>query len=348
MSLCAFCLLLLLASVSLPTHALPAGSRLYPLPDGALHVRLLQPPHLQQVAQTDVAVLLISGPNENFHADSAWYALWQPLLAQHYRTFLVDRRSSGFSSDTTAPSYRAFAKDLALLLPQLPARQFLLVSFASGSISARLLAEQPAMQPRLAGLVLIDPDIPLPEALALYNGYPADWYRANLAELLSALEKGVWNERTAKKLTAEQQHIEQLVPKELQPVFDRDYLQQVFQTRQRLERQQARAREIAAYQADLAAYTQTPWQQSAVPVSVVDSAFETPQIAADEKQAPVLRRWQQQGSDWSRQLCAQSGGVYLPLASTEHLLMFSETDALTSLVKQLLPTQPLPQGKPAR
>ena len=37
--------LLLLSTLltSLTLVALPAGSRLYPLPDGALHVRLLQP-----------------------------------------------------------------------------------------------------------------------------------------------------------------------------------------------------------------------------------------------------------------------------------------------------------------
>ena len=42
--------LLLLSALltSLTLVALPAGSRLYPLPDGALHVRLLQPDALQR------------------------------------------------------------------------------------------------------------------------------------------------------------------------------------------------------------------------------------------------------------------------------------------------------------
>ena len=100
----------------------------------------------------DTAIVLIAGPNQNFHADSAWFALLQPLLAQHYRTYAIDRQSSAFSSDTAQPSYRKFAVDLARTLPQLQAKQFLLVSFASSSITARLLADDPAIAPRLAGL----------------------------------------------------------------------------------------------------------------------------------------------------------------------------------------------------
>ena len=167
-------------------RALPAGSALYPLPDGALHVRLLQPAGLG-AQPVDTAILLISGPNQHFFADSGWFALLQGQLAQQHRTYAIDRQSSGFSSDTPKPSYRKFATDLARVLPQLAAKKFLLVSFASGSITARLLADNPAVAPRLAGLVLIDPDVPTPAALALYNGAPADWYRANLAQLLPQL-----------------------------------------------------------------------------------------------------------------------------------------------------------------
>ena len=141
-----------------------------------------------------------------------------------------------------------------------------------------MLADDPAIAPRLAGLLLIDPDVPTPAAQALYNGYPADWYRANLAVLLPELAKGVWNERTAQKLSAELAHLRQIVPAQLQPQTDWDYLQQIFATRQRISRQQARAIEIAEYQADLTLYNQSPWLHSRVPVSVIDGDFEAPLI----------------------------------------------------------------------
>ena len=331
--------LLLLSALltSLTLAALPAGSRLYPLPDGALHVRLLQPEAFRN-QYVDTAIVLIAGPNQNFHADSAWFALLQPLLAQHYRTYAVDRQSSGFSSDTARPSYRKFATDLARILPQLQAKQFLLVSFASSSITARLLADDPAIAPRLAGLVLIDPDVPTPAAQALYNGYPADWYRANLAVLLPELAKGVWNERTAQKLSAELAHLRQIVPAQLQPQTDWDYLQQIFATRQRISRQQARAIEIAEYQADLALYNQSRWLHSRVPVSVIDGDFEAPLIAAATEDRARLQRWRQEGLDWGKSLAGNSGGRYLALADTEHLLMFSAAPALAEFIGQLLAT----------
>lgn len=238
-------------------QALPKRSTLYPLPDGALHVRLLQPDS-QKAQQVDTAIVLIAGLNQHFFADTGFFALLQPVLAQQHRTYAVDRQSSGFSSDTKTPSYRKFASDLALLLPQLPARKFLLVSFASGSISARLLADDPAIAPRLHGLLLLDPDVPTPAALELYNGAPADWYRAHLKELLPELAKGVWNDRTAKKISAELTQIRQLVPPAQQQLTDWNYLQQLQASRLPVKRQQARAMEIARYQADLAAYTQTP------------------------------------------------------------------------------------------
>lgn len=321
--------------LSASIQALPAGSTLYPLPDGALHVRLLQPArlHNQPVA---TAIVLISGPNQHFFADSAWFALLQPLLARHYRTYAIDRQSSGFSSETPRPSYRKFAADLALVLPQLQAEKFLLVSFASGSISARLLTDQPAIAARLTGLVLIDPDVPTPTALKLYNGAPADWYRAHLDELLPELATGVWNRRTADKNNQDLAHIRQLVPAAQQTLMDWDYLQQLQATRLRIIRQQARAIEIAEYQADLAAYTKTPWQQSRVPVSVVDSDFEAKIIADATEDRDRLERWRRDGLEFATTLPANSGGLSLLLPAQEHLLMFSHATELQQFINRLM------------
>jgi len=316
-------------------RALPAGSALYPLPDGALHVRLLQPAGLG-AQPVDTAILLISGPNQHFFADSGWFALLQGQLAQQHRTYAIDRQSSGFSSDTPKPSYRKFATDLARVLPQLAAKKFLLVSFASGSITARLLADNPAVAPRLAGLVLIDPDVPTPAALALYNGAPADWYRANLAQLLPQLASGVWNDRTAKKISAELAHIRQIVPAALQADTDWQYLQQLQATRLSVKRQQARAMEIAEYQADLAAYTTTPWLESQVPVSVVDGDFEAALIKAAGEDQAQLALWRADGLNFARTLTRNSGGQLLELSTQEHLLMFSHSTALQQLINSLM------------
>lgn len=338
---------LLLCSCVLQASSLPGGSGLYPIPDGALHIRQLEPARLK-TQPVDVAVLLIAGPNEHFFADSGFFALLQPVLAQQHRTYAVDRQSSGFSSDTTTPSYRKFASDLAQVLPQLQAKKFLLVSFASGSITARLLADDPAIAPRLHGLLLLDPDVPTPAALELYNGAPADWYRAHLQELLPELAKGVWNDRTAQKISAELQQIRQLVPPAQQTLTDWDYLQQLQATRLPVNRQQARAIEIAKYQADLAAYTQTPWQQSVVPVSVVDSDFEAPLIADAKEDKARLMRWRQDGLEFAATLAKNSGGRFVALPAQNHLLMFSHSTELAQLIDELVAAQTKPLDSASR
>ncbi len=338
---------LLLCSCALQASSLPGGSGLYPLPDGALHIRQLEPARLK-TQPVDIAILLIAGPNEHFFADSGFFALLQPVLAQQHRTYAVDRQSSGFSSDTTTPSYRKFAKDLAQVLPQLQAKKFLLVSFASGSITARLLADDPAIAPHLHGLLLLDPDVPTPAALELYNGAPADWYRAHLTELLPELAKGVWNDRTAQKISAELKQIRQLVPPAQQTLTDWDYLQQLQATRLPVNRQQARAIEIAEYQADLAAYTQTPWQQSAVPVSVVDSDFEAPLIAEAKEDKARLARWRQDGQEFAAALAKNSGGRFVALPAQNHLLMFSHSTELAQLIDELLAAQTKPLDSASR
>ncbi len=68
---------------------------------------------------TQPVLILLSGPNQNYHADSAWFALLQPLLAQHYQVHAIDRLGNGWSDDDEDLSYRRFADDLARLLPKL-------------------------------------------------------------------------------------------------------------------------------------------------------------------------------------------------------------------------------------
>ena len=35
------------------------------------------------------SIILLSGPNENWHSDSAWFALLQPLLAKQYHVISI-------------------------------------------------------------------------------------------------------------------------------------------------------------------------------------------------------------------------------------------------------------------
>lgn len=265
------------------------------------------------------AVVLLAGPNQNYHSDSAWFAALQPLLAQSYRVYSIDRLGNAFSSTADTLSYQRFADDLAAVLQQLGEQQIVLVAFSSASITASRFYQQYQQQFDLKAMLYIDPDIPLPHSLSLYQSYPADWYLANLEALLPQIATGAWNERTLTKIQQEHEQAVQLVAQHPQ-LMDWSYYEQISQQRLLIPHQQARAREIATYIADLNSYAQLPMVTS-IPVSVIDSDFEladTENATAEELAA--LRLWQQEGTSWSKEQASLSNGQYIALADSEHLV----------------------------
>lgn len=318
------------ASLTEPT--LPVGSARVRVEQQAFHVRSMGQQH------NGPAIILMAGPNTNYHSDSAWFALLQPLLAKHHRVHVIDRLSNGWSDSIETPSYRRFAHDLAAVLQQLQEQQVILVAFSSASISARLFYEDYANAFDIKAMLWIDPDIPLPHSLSLYKGYPADWYQANLPALLPHLANGGWTERTLAKLQLEREQVQQLVPAQYQSLMDWSYFDLASQQRLLTGHQQGRAREIASYAADLDAYAQLAWL-TAIPVSVIDTDFEKADIAADPENAESLLLWQQEGSEWSRLQAELSHGQYIALQDADHLLMFQQPEqikrALDTLLQQL-------------
>lgn len=321
------------AGLTEPT--LPVGSARVQVEQQAFHVRSMG----QQ--QSGPAIILMAGPNGNYHSDSAWFALLQPLLAKHYRVHVIDRLSNGWSDDVDSPSYRRFAHDLAAVLKQLQEQQVVLVAFSSASISARLFYEDYAKDFDIKAMLWIDPDIPQPHSLSLYKSYPADWYQANLPALLPHLASGAWTERTLTKLQVEREQVQQLVSAEHQSVMDWSYFDLASQQRLLLSHQQARAKEIANYAADLDAYAELAWL-TAIPVSIIDTDFEKAQITADPAQADSVLLWQQEGSEWSRLQAEMSHGQYIPLTNADHLLMLQQPEQIARALEVLLQQLQLP------
>ncbi len=311
---------------------LPAGVTMLKVADSEFQLRALGLEH------QGPAVVLLSGPNEHWHSDSGWFALLQPLLAKKYRTYSIDRLGQGLSSDVHRPSYQRFAADLALVLPELNEAEIVLVSFASSSVSSLLFAHHNSRQ-KIRGVLLLDPDIPLPASIALYKAYPADWYKANLAELLPALKTGVWTARTEKKLMQERQLAEQLVPADYASQMDWDYYDFMAQQRLRIERQQSRAKEIAAYGEDLEAYQALPFYTKR-PVSVINSDFEQQQINQNPERKAELRAWQQEGDEWSQQQAQKSGGQYIELKEADHLVPLQQPQVIMQAVDWLMALPP--------
>lgn len=280
------------------------------------------------------AIILLSGPNEHWHSDTGWFALVQPLLSTRYRTYAIDRLGQGVSSEAEQLSYQRFAADLITLCAELKETKVLLLSFSSGSMSSLLLATQ-SNGLQIQGLLLIDPDIPRPVSAGVYKGYPADWYKANLAKLLPALKTGAWTERTAKKLQQERELVARLLPADYASRMDWNYFDFMAQQRLRIERQQSRAKEIALYSEDVELYQRLPFYTKS-PVSVINSDFELQQSQQNAEQQQLLRAWQHEGDDWSQTQASVSGGQYIELQNSDHLVMFQHPQAIVKAVDWLM------------
>lgn len=319
-----------------PATSMPPFSRRVESGGHFFHVRSMQPPAEPALskANNQPVLILLSGPNQNYHADSAWFALLQPVLAQYYQVHAIDRLGNAWSDDHEQLSYRRFADDLALLLPKLTTQPMIIISFASSSISSHLLVQKYQQQLNLKAMIWIDPDVATADAVALYQGYPVDWYQQNLSALLPKLATGVWDQRTAEKLAAERKSLESLVPAQYQHLMDWSYFTAVSQQRLSIPRQQARAREIAAYAADLQLYLQQPFITS-LPITVIDSDFETSEVTSDVTLQQKLQRWQQQSAQWNQQVATLSGGEYLPTGRSEHLMMLQQPELVLAAIQAL-------------
>ncbi len=313
--------------LNVPT--LPASSKLVAVDGANYHVRVLGE------ANSGPALVLLAGPNQNFHSDSAWFSLVQPLLAKHYRVYAIDRLGNAWSDLDADLSYRRFAKDLGPLLTRLQEHEVVVVAFASGSIAARLFHQQHQATIKVKGMLLIDPDVPMPQSLALYQAYPVDWYQAQLENLLPHLATGAWNARTSDKLSAERKSVSALIAPHNQGLMDWHYFDLVSQQRLLIGHQQSRAREIASYAADLEAY-QAIAPLSTVPVSVIDSDFEAAEVVADLSNAATIQAWQQESAEWNQTQASISGGDYLPLANSNHLVMLQQPEVVVQAVQHLL------------
>lgn len=296
-----------------------------------IHVRTMGASH------EGPAVVLLSGFNKNYHADSAWFALLQPMLAKTHKVHVIERLGNGFSSLSEQPSYTSFAPLLDEVLAKLNEQEIILVTFASGNLLAQawLNSEQSDSTSSLKGMLWIDPDVLLPHSVALYQDWPVVWYREVKDKLLPHIAEGNWTERTITKLDAEREAHAALIAEEYKADMDWAYYDVISKQRSSIEKQIVRANEIINYHDDLAlamAYEVS----STVPLSVIDTDFESIDIAnAEPDFVARLIKWQEEGSEWSKLISERSNGHYIPLENSDHMAVFQHPDEIITAINQL-------------
>ncbi|MCJ8270209.1 MAG: alpha/beta hydrolase, partial [Psychrosphaera sp.] len=282
-------------------------------------------------------IVLLSGPNKYFHADSAWFVTVQQQLAKHYKVRAIDRPGNGWSDFDETTSYVGFVDKLYQTLVVLDEKDVIFVTFSSGNTTASLFQKKYSQNSKikLKGMVWIDPDIFLPHSIAMYQDYPVTYYRKNLAELLPHLETGAWTERTLKKLVAEREEIQTLTQGKS---MDWGYYDAISQQRLLIDRQQTRSLEIAHYHDDLNAVANLDLIEQ-IPVSVIDSDFELEQIKEQIKDNPdaakVMTKWMEEGTQWAKRVAQKSKGQYIEVKNAHHLVPLQHPDVIVDAVKWL-------------
>ncbi len=313
------------------TPELPEHSKLIDVDGIKLHVRTMGQ------SNGKPTVVLLSGPNTNFHGDSAWFALLQNYLAKHYKVLAIDRPGNAWSDFDATTSYRRFAGQLHRALNLLGEQEVVFVAFASSNITMVSYQQQfgTGEGVQTKGMLWIDPDTLEPFSLALYQDHPVSFYKQRIAELLPHIAKGAWTERSKAKLLAERKAAEHMVPQSLRSRMDWDYFDLVSQQRLLIERQQSRALEIAHYYDDLTAMQDFRWITT-TPVSVIDSDFELEQIAAAPQHKDKLTRWMKDASRWSELVAQHSGGQYIALSHAKHLVPLQNPQAIATALEPLM------------
>lgn len=284
------------------------------------------------------AIVLLSGFNKNYHADSAWFSLLQPLIAETNKVHVIERLGNGFSSYHDEPSQASFASLLDKTLVKLDEDEIIIVTFSSGNVLAQTWYNSPKSKATsaLIGMLWVDPDILLPHSISLYQDWPVAWYREAQDKVLPHIEAGNWTERTISKLVAERLEHSELLANNNKNSMDWAYYDLISQSRTSIEKQLVRAKEIINYHSDLELMLNMEVPDT-LPISVIDTDFESVEIEnakPDSKKA--LLRWQQEGSEWSKQISERSGGRYIPLENSDHMVVFQHPKEIIKAVEELI------------
>ncbi|GHE88400.1 alpha/beta fold hydrolase [Thalassotalea profundi] len=322
------CLLSTIYATSSWAAQLPEFSSLVDIGKRQIHIRTMGSESHQPT------IILLSGPNQHWHSDSAWFSLLQPLLAEKNHVISVDRAGNAWSTTSEQASYQLFAQDLKALIKTLNLDDIIFVNFASSNITSILLGDM-LKDLNVKGMVWIDPDIILPHSISLYADYPASWYQKNITQLLPHIAGSNWTEKTVKRNTTQVLTIEKLIPASYGSLMDWPYFKAVQQQRISITNQQTVAREIAHYHQDLilAEKQGMNWD---IPISVINTDFELHDITPETENYAAIKKWQTEGDEWSCYIAKNSGGEYLAINDGDHLIMFQQPEVVAKVIERLI------------
>ena len=321
-----------LSSESSP--ALPQKSQLLTINGHKLHVRTLG-----SVEPSKPYLLLLSGPTDNWHSDSGWWALAQNMLARDYHTIAVDRAGHAWSESIKAPSYQQFGSDVSSFIRQ-QAEPVIIVAFASSNLALHSTLQNEDVAQYIKGAVLIDPDVLTEHSIKHYST-ETERYREGWEEIEQYITSGQYDEIMQQRISAEKEHLKAIIPADFEHYMDWEYYSAVEAIRNTRHYQLEKFRETTHYRNDLLHAKKHPLPEN-LPLVIIDSDFETaylPKIDDETVKASIVQ-WRDEGRDWFFQLAQNSRcGAYWPIESQEHLIMMEQPELITRAVNKILGCQ---------
>lgn len=278
-------------------------------------------------------VVMISGPIDSWHSDSAWFAHVAPILANNFRVMAIDRAGQVNGIEDAPVGYQHFAKDLHLVLSQYAIENATLIAFASSNVSAQIYFDQHKTQRAIDGVLLIDPDVLTPFSIDRYAA-DAKPFKDNLEQYLDYISQGKYTSRVEQKNTADMTVLKTLSTSE---TADWRHVEKIFASRLLVNNQISLFREIARYNEDLQAAAKVSWPAH-IPTIIVDTQFETKYIenTEDQEAKDGLIAWQKDAKAYYKALAnINTENIYREVSTQAHLFQVEQPQVVAELVVTL-------------
>ena len=262
-------------------------------------------------------LILLSGPIDSWHSDSAWWATVAEPLSKQYRVFALDRAGQVTANPEANVGYLPMADDLHALMRDYKLQNPLVVAFASSNLTIMQYLNKHHQSQPLKAVVMIDPDVLTDFSIKRYQG-DAEPFKQNLDKYLAYIGEGKYIARVEQKNANDRALMEKLAG---QKTVDWSLVDKMFRHRLDIVNQQNQFREIAIYGDELASVADIQWPKT-LPLLVIDTQFEQAYIehSEDEKAIEGLTAWQRDGKQYYQELTSKAAkGVYLEVESKAHL-----------------------------
>lgn len=279
------------------------------------------------------AVVLLSGPIDTWHSDSAWWASIGDQLSQTHRVLAPDRAGIATENRSAKLGYVPFAEDLNQLFSRYQIKNATVVAFASSNITLMQYFAKYPQQHAIKAVIMIDPDVLTDFSIARYTN-DAQPFVDNLDKYLTYIGEEKYIPRVEQKNAAEIEQIKKLLSNESN--VDWPHIEHMQKQRLKVLHQQNLFKEIAIYGQELAAVKSLIWPKS-IPLTIIDTQFESDYIdnTTEEEAKSGLIKWQNDAKQYYQDLVTHSKmGKYLESESRAHLIQFEQPQLLLSLIAE--------------